>query len=152
MKAKYLMLFLTLALIFNSVGCVKPEMIKVQYIVVAHKTGGWAYPEVTVSYNNDQRDTKTIHNLILRKDTDEIFRNLEESPKFSSVNSRVYWKGEIIATYNILKNEPLAIAAIGTNSKIDAVVVIIIVDGYIWKDGFCEGEGCAADASGLYDK
>lgn len=152
MKVKYLMLFLTLVLIFNSVGCVKPETIKVQYIVVAHKTGGWAYPEVTVSYNNDQRDTETIHNLILRKDTDEIFRNLEESPKFSSVNDRGYWKGEIIATYNhIPKDEPLAIAAIGMN-KTDAVVVIIIVDGYIWKDGFCEGEGCAVDASGLYDK
>jgi len=156
MKAKYLMLFLISVLIFNSVGCIssEPETIKVQYIATACTDRTWIYPTITVSWNNDQRDTETIDNLILKRRLSEVFQDVRD-PKFSAFLDDEEWKawhGEVIATYNhIPKNEPLAIAAMGKN-RADAVSVFIIVDGYLWKSELCEGEGCGADASGLYDK
>jgi len=155
MKAKYLIMFLILALIFSSVGCVKPEpeTIKVQYVVVAYIDISWIYPTVTVSYNNHFQGKTDTYNLILRRSTNEVFRDLKEPISFYPEVKN--WHGEIIATYNhVPKNEPLAIAAINTN-KIDALGVFIIVNDLIWKEDFiplCTGEDCAADASGYYDK
>lgn len=150
MKTKYLMLFLISVLIFSLVGCETYEVetietIEVQYIIIASiGSNSRDYPTVTVSWNNhSQKTTDTIYNLIVKG-------RLSRVSKDSELNEYLY--EEIIATYdNVPKNEPLAIVAMGLN-RTDVVGVIIMVDGVSWKDDLCGGEGCGADASGIYDK
>jgi len=118
MKAKYLIMFLILVLIFNSVGCitykvepVKPvEMIKVKYIVVARISKILGYPEVTASWNNDQRETVTVHNLALKRNAPKFSdKPGETSPSPDLDEPFKFFNAEVIATYYVPKNVPLSI-------------------------------------------
>jgi len=160
MKARYLMLFLISVLIFNSVGCitykVEPvktvEIIKVRYIAVARISEIFGYPEVTVSWNNDKRETVTVHNLALKRNAPKSTdKPGETSPSPDLDETFKYFYAEVIATYYVPKNEPLAIAVTGTNGA-DMIGVSIVVDDILWKSETCKGVNCTVSVSGLYDK
>ncbi|MBA7661794.1 hypothetical protein ES703_69814 [subsurface metagenome] len=160
MKTKYLILFLISVLIFNSIGCitykvepVKPvEIIKVKYIAIARISKIFGYPEITASWNNDQRETVTVHNLALKRNAPKFSdKPGETSPSPDLDEPFKYWYTEILAIYYIPKNEPLAIAVTVTNEA-DSLGVSIVVNDILWKSDTCEGVNCTVSASGIYDK
>jgi len=174
MKAKYLILFLILVLVFNfGLACSSsepeekiieeekslitktiPKTIDVKYVVIGHiinKWGGISDPKVSVTYNNTQGGTQQTNNLILEKDFDTVFADLI-TPLDLEGDDEKYWIGEIIAHYDSFpKDEFLYISA---QNKYDygTIVVFIIVNNRIWKSSTSEGEYCIASANGYYDK
>lgn len=163
MKIKYLILFLILILISNlGLGCIGSELkekvitikpisrtISVQYVVTGHRDIEEGYSKVSVTYNNAQGGTEQINGLVLRKSINDTLRDLNKPINFGDSEA---FRGEIIASYDHFpKDEFLYISAQNQNDS-GEVYVNIIVDGEIWKHGFCRGEYCITDANGYYDK
>ena len=151
MKTKYLILFLILILISNlELGCGSvSKTISVQYVVTGYRDIEEGHSEFSVTYSNDQGGTEQINGLVLRKSINDAFRDLKEPMDFADDEA---FRGEIIASYDHFpKDEFLYISAQNQNDS-GEVYVNIIVDGEVWKHGFCRGEYCITDASGFYDK
>jgi hypothetical protein len=99
-------------------------------------------PEVSVTYSNSQGGTEQISGIILGKNYNSLgLPDIENAPK---------WQGELIAQYdNFPINEFLYISAQNQNAY-GNIIVIILVDGTVWKNSLAKGEYAIATANGYY--
>ncbi|MHB8276342.1 MAG: hypothetical protein ACYDIA_01645 [Candidatus Humimicrobiaceae bacterium] len=98
-------------------------------------------PKVSVTYSNSQGGTEQISEMSLKKDVSSL--------GLSGITNPDKWSGEIIAEY---KNSPidnfLYISA--QNQSPGNIIVIILVDGVIWKNSLAKGMYSIAEASGVF--
>lgn len=174
MKAKYLILFLILVLIFSSgLACSDTETkeesqkeektlvtetisktVDVKYVVIGLNSIDIKYednstrtfpirPEVSVTYLNSQGGTEQISAISLKKDVHSL--------GLSEIANPDRWNGEIIAHYKSFpKSEFLYISA--QNQSPGNIIVIILVNGIVWKSSLAKGMYSIATANGYYDK
>lgn len=166
MKAKYLILFLILALLFNlGLACGDSESkvsenlevvekselktIEVMYLVIC------TAKSVSLTYNNDQGGTQQISEWEQMIDLYKAI-NFKESLIYGVKGLEKFVnKGTmgIVVTkyYSFPRNEFLYISA-QNDTDSGYVTVIIIVNNEVWKNSTSSGAYVIATANGYYDK
>jgi len=99
-------------------------------------------PEVSVTYSNSQGGTEQISAVKLEKDIYSL--GLSEIPNPDK------WNGEIIAHHrSFSKSEFLYISA--QNQSPGNIIVVILVNGIMWKHSVAKGMYSIATANGYYE-
>ena len=99
-------------------------------------------PEVSVTYSNSQGGTEQISVVRLEKDIHSL--------GLSEIANPDKWNGETIANYkSVPKGEFLYISA--QNQSPGNIIVIILIDGIVWKHSVAKGMYSIATANGCYD-
>jgi hypothetical protein len=99
-------------------------------------------PEVSVTYSNSQGGTEQISGINLGKDYNSL--------GLPDIENAIKWQGEVIAQYdNFPINEFMYLSAQNQNAY-GNIIVIILIDGIVWKNSLAKGEYAIATANGYY--
>lgn len=154
MKAKYLIIFLILTLIFNlGLACGDSES-KVSGNEVIYLVLGTA-KSVSLTYNNEQGGTEQIGEVKL---TGNLYKamNLKESLIYgvkgleNFVNKGA--KSVVVTKYYSFPINGFLYISAQNNTNSGYVTVVIIVNNEVWKNSTSSGSYVIATASGYYNK
>lgn len=121
---------------------IKP--INVKYIVLGYSSVMDSIPpKVSVTYSNSQSGTEQINDIVLKKTPSE----LGLSKKDLGEDSYTKLRGEIIANYEDFPKDGFLYISAQNQNDFGNTLVIILINGIIWKDSLAKGGYSIATAS-----